>query len=240
MADDAEGTSTGVLPARVAADATGPGGQHGHEDEAALVAALRNGDEAAFLAVVHRHHESMVRLARVYVRERDVAEEVAQDTWLAVVQQLDRFEARSSLKTWIFSILVNLAKTRGVRERRTMPFSAFGADVGEEPAVAPDRFNGEDHRWAGHWAHAPLPWPETPEGQLLSHELGAEIRQAIDDLPSTQRAVVTLRDVQCFSAPEVCHLLGISEANQRVLLHRGRSKVRAALEQYVERLAVLR
>jgi RNA polymerase sigma-70 factor (ECF subfamily) len=223
-----------VLPQRDATAARGPG-----EDEAVLVAALRRRDEAAFMALVRRHHASMVRLARTFVPSREVAEEVAQETWLAVIQQLDRFEGRSSLRTWIFHILVNQAKTRGARERRSVPFSAFaGRDDADEPLVEADRFLDDDHRWAGHWSAPPESWSELPESHLLTAELGARLRAAIDDLPQAQRAVVLLRDVDCLSGPEVCDLLGVSEGNQRVLLHRGRSKVRAALEDYIGKVQV--
>ena len=204
--------------------------------EQPLLAALRGGDEAAFGQLVRRYHASMVRLAMAYVPSRAVAEEVAQDTWLAVLQQLDRFEARSTLRTWIFHILVNQAKTRGARERRSVPFSAI-PDPREpsERAVPPERFLDDDHRWAGHWAQPPQTWRELPEEWLLSGEFAAQLRRALDALPASQRAVVVLRDVQGLSSAEVCDLLGVTEGNQRVLLHRGRSRVRAGLESYVER-----
>ncbi|MBY9076580.1 RNA polymerase sigma factor [Nocardioides sp. WL0053] len=177
----------------------------------------------------------MVRVAGGYVSSRAVAEEVAQDTWVAVIEQLDRFEGRSSLKTWIFRILTNQAKTRGVRERRTTPFSSLVTDREAEPAFPPDTFFDESHRWSGHWAQ-PVPAWELPEDHLLSDELGHVIQRAVDTLPPAQRLVVALRDGQDLSAGEVCAMLELSEANQRVLLHRGRAKVRAAVSEYVERL----
>jgi RNA polymerase sigma-70 factor (ECF subfamily) len=200
--------------------------------------ALRRGDQAVFAALVRRLHPSMVRLATSYVSSRAVAEEVAQDTWVAVLEELDRFEGRSSLKTWIFRILVNRAKTRGVRDRRTLPFSSLGPpQEATETGLPPDAFFDDDHRWAGHWA-APVPAWDMPEEHLLSSELGGVIRDAVDGLPPTQRAVVSLRDGQSLSAHEVCDLLGLSEANQRVLLHRGRSAVRAAIATYADRMGV--
>jgi len=199
--------------------------------------ALRRGDPAVFAALVRRLHPSMVRLATSYVSSRAVAEEVAQDTWLAVLEELDRFEGRSSLQTWIFRILVNQAKTRGVRERRTTPFSSLASPQDPGAGLSPDAFFEDDHRWAGHWA-APVPGWDMPEERLLSSELGGVIQEAVDGLPPVQRAVVSLRDGQSLSAHEVCDLLGLSEANQRVLLHRGRTAVRAAIAAYAGRMGV--
>ncbi|HEX6517649.1 MAG TPA: sigma-70 family RNA polymerase sigma factor [Nocardioidaceae bacterium] len=202
------------------------------------LAALRRGDEGAFLDLVRRLHPSMVHVASSYVSSREVAEEVAQDTWVAVLEQLDRFEGRSSLRTWIFRILTNQAKSRGVRERRSTPFSALALRrEASEPALSPDCFFDAGHRWAGHWAVPVSSW-ELPEERLLSAELGQVIQQAVDALPRAQRAVVVLRDAQSLSAQETCELLEISEANQRVLLHRGRMRVRASVAEYVDRLAV--
>ena len=200
--------------------------------------ALRRGDQAAFLALVRRLHPSMVRVATTFVPSREVGEEVAQDTWVAVLEELDRFEGRSSLKTWIFRILTNQAKTRGARERRTTPFSALTIQrESAAPTMPPERFLDESHRWAGHWA-APVPAWELPEEHLLSAELGEVIRDAVDVLPPAQRAVVVLRDGQSLSSGEVCDVLGLSEGNQRVLLHRGRLRVRAAVQEYAERVEV--
>lgn len=200
--------------------------------------ALRRGDQAAFAELVRRIHPSMVRLATTYVTSRAVAEEVAQDTWVAVLEQLDRFEGRSSLKTWIFRILVNQAKTRGVRERRTTPFSSLSLQQeATQPGMPPDAFFEDDHRWAGHWA-VPVPAWDMPEEHLLSAELGRVIQGAVDDLPPAQRAVVALRDGQSLSSHEVCDLLGLTEVNQRVLLHRGRTTVRAAIAAYAGQMGV--
>ncbi len=155
-----------------------------------------------------------------------------QETWLAVFTGLERFEGRSSLKTWLFRILTNKAKTRGQREGRTVPFSTFAADGDEEDAaVDVDRFLGPDHRYSGHWAAPPR---GVPEERLLAAEARGGIEAAIEALPPNQRAVITLRDVEGLSAEEACNVLGLSETNQRVLLHRARSKVRAAFEQYLE------
>jgi len=194
-----------------------------------LVNALRAGDEGAFAMLVDRYHASLLRLAMTFVRDRAVAEEVVQDTWLGVLKGIDRFEARSSLKTWIYRILTNKAKTRAGRERRSIPFAAL-ADAEEGPSVEPDRFLPPEHRWAGHWAAPPSRWDEIPEQRLLSRETLACVRRAIDALPSMQRDVITLRDVEGWSADETCDALELSEGNQRVLLHRARARVRAALE----------
>jgi RNA polymerase sigma-70 factor, ECF subfamily len=201
-------------------------------EDARIVAALRRGDERAFALLVDRYHASLVRLALGFVRDRAVAEEVAQETWLAVVKGIGRFEGRSSLKTWIFRILTNTAKTRGGREARTVPFSALaGTDEDGEPSVDPERFLEASHpQWPGHWASPPASWRELPEERLGARETLACARDAIAMLPEAQARVISLRDVEGWSAEEVCEVLGISEVNQRVLLHRARSKVRAALE----------
>jgi RNA polymerase sigma-70 factor, ECF subfamily len=205
--------------------------------ERALVAALRRGDEAAFARLVASLHRSMLGLAMVHVGDRSVAEEVVQDAWVGVLQRLDRFQGRSSLKTWVLRIVSNRAKTRAVRERRTIPLSALagGPDAdADEAAVDPDRFLPAGHRWAGHWATPPASWRELPEERLLSQETMAEIERVVATLPPMQRAVLVLRDVEGLTAPEACQLLELTEANQRVLLHRARSKVRAALERYLD------
>jgi RNA polymerase sigma-70 factor (ECF subfamily) len=195
--------------------------------------ALRAGDEEAFLALVRRHQPAMVRVAQIYVSRRDIAEEVVQEAWLGVLRGLDRFEGRSSLKTWLFRIVTNLAKTRAVREGRTIPFSALRSPESvPEPAVEPERFRRpDDPRWPGHWSSKPTEWPEQ---QLLGGETLERIQDAIEALPDGQRAVITLRDVEGWSAQEVCNALELSETNQRVLLHRARSKVRGALERYFD------
>jgi RNA polymerase sigma-70 factor (ECF subfamily) len=203
-----------------------------NEDERALVAALRRGDEAAFVELVERYGASLLRLARTFVRDRAVAEEVVQETWLAVLNGIDRFEGRSSLKTWIFQILSNRAKTRAVRERRSAPFSALAGDgEDDEAAVDADRFRAEG-RWVGHWAAAPSDWSHLPEERLLGRETLARVNEAIQMLPPRQADVLVLRDVEGWEPEEVCAALGISDGNQRILLHRARSKVRAALERY--------
>lgn len=200
-----------------------------------LVEALRAGDETAFASLLDQYHTSLVRLALIYVSSQAVAEEVAQETWLSVLQGLDRFEGRSSLKTWIFRILTNRAKTRGQREARQVPFSdlAMAEIEADEPAVEPSRFlPADDPAWPHHWAEGPQSWDDIPERQFLAQETRAYLMAAIAVLSPTQRVVINLRDVEGWSSAEVCTLLGLSEANQRVLLHRARSKVRRALEHY--------
>lgn len=200
--------------------------------------ALRRGDQSAFVALVRRLHPSMVRLATTYVSSREIGEEVAQDTWVAVLEELDQFEGRSSLKTWIFRILTNQAKTRGLRERRTSPFSSLALQAETDAETEPsERFLAAPHRWYGHWAVPVHAW-RLPEEYLLSAELGEHLVRALDTLPPAQRAVVVLRDGQSLSSREVCDLLEISEANQRVLLHRGRLRVRRAIAEYVDGLVV--
>jgi RNA polymerase sigma-70 factor (ECF subfamily) len=201
-------------------------------DDARVVRALRARDEAAFTQLMRMYHASLLRVAQIYVASRAVAEEVVQETWLAVLNGIDRFEGRSSLKTWIFRILTNTAKTRAEREGRTIPFSALQDPARvPEAAVDPDRFLDEEHpRWPGHWASRPRAWPEE---RLLAAETRGVIERAIERLPASQRAVITMRDVQGWSSEEVRNALQISETNQRVLLHRARSKVRQALEEYL-------
>lgn len=201
--------------------------------EAQQLEALRSGDEAAFTALVREYQPSLVRVARMFVSSQAVAEEVAQETWLAVLNGLDRFEGRSSLRTWIFRILTNIAKTRAVRDGRTLPFSALQDPARvPEAAVDADRFLDPEHpRWPGHWVARPTPWPEDA---LVAAETRERLAEAIEALPATQRAVISLRDVEGWSSEEVRNALDLSETNQRVLLHRARSKVRAALESYLE------
>ena len=203
-------------------------------DERALVASLRQGDEAAFTSLVQRYHAPMVNLARGYVGNRATAEEVVQEAWAAALRGIGRFEERSALSTWLFRIVINQAKTRAVRERRSVPMSALGGDP-DEPAVDPDRFHSDAHpEAAGGWAVPPRSWASQPEERLVSRETRTMLLQAIDALPGLQGQVVWLRDVQGAPASEVCELLEITDANQRVLLHRGRSKVRQALESYLD------
>jgi RNA polymerase sigma-70 factor (ECF subfamily) len=212
--------------------ATGPPRETARDEDAELLRALRAGDEQAFAALVDKYGPSLLRLALLYVSSRAVAEEVVAETWLAVFTGLERFEGRSTLKTWLFRILTNKAKTRGQREARTLPFSALAADGDEdEPAVDADRFLGPAQRLAGHWSAPPR---AVPEERLLAGEARGRIEAAIAALPPNQRAVITLRDVEGLSAEEACSVLGLSETNQRVLLHRARAKVRAAFEQYLQ------
>jgi RNA polymerase sigma-70 factor (ECF subfamily) len=201
-------------------------------DEQRLIESLKAGDERAFAWLLDEYSSALFRVAMTHVGARSVAEEVVQETWLGVINGIDRFEGRSSLKTWIFRILTNTANTRGQRERRIVPFSALGPADHEEPSVDADRFFPPDHaRYPDHWALGPTAW-ETPEEGLLSAETRELILRAIDELPEAQRTVVTLRDVQGWSPEEVCDALQLSDVNQRVLLHRARTKVRAALESY--------
>ena len=210
-------------------------------DDLELLARLRRGDEAAFTQLVERLHGPMLRVAIAHVGNRAVAEEVAQDAWVGVLAQLDRFEGRSSLRTWVLRIVANRARTRAVRERRTLPFSSLdGAEEPGRPAVEPERFLPAGHRWAGHWASPPHSWGDVPEERLLSAETRAEVERAVELLPPAQRAVITLRDVEQMTAAETCQLLGLTEGNQRVLLHRARSRVRRALERYLDETEVAR
>ena len=198
-----------------------------------MVARLRAGDEQAFEALVHEHYPTMLSVARGYVRSRAVAEEVVQEAWLGVLKGLDRFEGRSSLKTWIMRIVANIAMTRGTREARSQPFSSFA--VGDdEPAVDADRFRDAGDGFGGHWRAYPLDWGTLPDGALLGKETLGVVMRAIDGLPDAQRVVITMRDVAGCPAEEVCEALAVSEGNQRVLLHRARSRVRAALERHFD------
>jgi RNA polymerase sigma-70 factor, ECF subfamily len=197
-----------------------------HATDEQLVERLRARDEAAFEELVRRYHASLLRFARQFVPTAATAEDVVAETWLGVLRGIDRFEGRSSLKTWIFRILANTAKTRGQREGRSVPFSALDDDeLSFEPTVDRSRFLG-----TGQWAAPPPAWPED---RLLGDETRAVIERAIADLPPTQRQVVSLRDIEGWSADEVRNALDLSETNQRVLLHRGRAKVRRALEEYL-------
>jgi RNA polymerase sigma-70 factor, ECF subfamily len=201
--------------------------------EAALLARLRAGDERSFESLVERLYPTMLAVARHYVSSRAVAEEVVQETWLGVLKGLDRFEGRSSLKTWILRILVNTAKTRGVRESRSVPYSSL-APEGEEPAVEPGRFRGPEDPFPGHWRAYPGDWHRLPDEALTQGETLKVVLGAIEGLPPAQRMVIALRDIQGCDSEEVCALLEVSEGNQRVLLHRARSKVRAALERHLD------
>ena len=205
-------------------------------DEQHLVDSLRAGDESAFEALIDRYHNALLRLAMFYVPSRAVAEDVVQETWLGVLQGLARFEGRSSLKTWIFRILTNRARTRGQREGRSVPFSDLAtaeASTGEL-SVDADQFWPADHpAWANIWVSYPRNWNELPEDRLLSRETLDRVQAAIAALPPSQREVIRLRDVEGWSSEEVCNVLEITETNQRVLLHRARAKVRREVEQYL-------
>ena len=189
------------------------------EADGELLLRLRSGDERAFVGLVRRYQEQMLRLAAGFVPSRAVAEEVVQDTWLAVLRGLDAFEGRSSLKTWLFSILVNQARTTGTREHRSVPVPD------PEPAVDPARFDP-----TGSWAEPPEHWIEAAEGRVEAGKVADRLRALMDDLPARQREVVLLRDVEELSSEEVCSVLAISDGNQRVLLHRGRSRLRQLFE----------
>jgi RNA polymerase sigma-70 factor (ECF subfamily) len=202
------------------------------EDEAALLADLRAGDERAFERLVDRYHPGLVRVARQYVPTQEIAEDVAQEAWLGLLRGLDAFEGRSSLRTYLFRIVMNLARTRGVREARSTPFSSLARDDEGGPVVETERFLQAPARGAGHWASPIRPWSLSAEQIALSAEALAQVQDAIAELPEVQRRVVTLRDVDGFGADEVCELLGLSEGNQRVLLHRARAKLRQALAEY--------
>jgi len=196
------------------------------DDDTTLVARLAAGEPEAFGALVDRFQARLLRLAMGFVGERSVAEEAVQDTWVAVVKGLGTFEGRSSLDTWVFRILCNRARTRGVREKRTVPFSAISDDDGES-VLERERFTAK-----GRWASPPRRWDEEdPEKLLLRRETMAVLQDAIDGLPATQRVVVTLRDIEGLDSAEVCNILEISETNQRVLLHRARVRLRTALEE---------
>jgi len=201
--------------------------------DAQLLARLRAGDESAFRVLVGRHDRAMRRLARTFVASQAVADEVVQETWLAVIQGLEGFEGRASLKSWMFRILVNRAQTRGAREQRTTPFSSLApAEPEEGPTVDPDRFLPPGHPVAGYWSLTPNRFFELPEERLLAQETAQIVARAIGRLPDRQKQVIGLRDVEGWEAEEVCQSLDLTPANQRVLLHRARAAVRAELEEY--------
>ena len=200
-------------------------------EDALLVEGLRAGDEAAFAAVMRMYGRGMLRVAEMYVSSRAIAEDVVQEAWVGVLRGIGRFEGRSSLKTWLYRIVANTAKTRGVRESRSVPFSSLGED-GDDGTVDADRFLGSGERFPGHWAVPPQAW--APEGRLLADETLDVVERATEKLPPAQRAVITMRDVQGFTSEEVCNALDLTETNQRVLLHRARAKVRGALEEYMQ------
>jgi RNA polymerase sigma-70 factor, ECF subfamily len=203
------------------------------DDDVALLGALRRRDEAAFCELLDRYGAAMLNFALTHTRDRGVAEDAVQDTWLAVFRGIAAFEGRCSLRTWLFRILLNRLRTRVEREHRMVAFSEL-ADTGE-PAMDPECFLGPDHpRWPWHWKVPPKDWGPSPEDALLTHEVRARVADAIEQLPVQQRQVITLRDVDGWTANEVCELLQLSEANQRVLLHRARARVRRSLASYFE------
>ena len=201
--------------------------------DAELVARLRDRDEAAFTLLVDAWSGGMLRLARSFVATPESADEVLQDTWLAVLTGVAGFAGRSALRTWVYRILVNTAKRRGERESRTVPWSSWAPDGGErdEPTVDPARFQGPDEPYPGHWNALPAAWP-SPESQILACEVRDLLATALDGLPARQRIVITLRDVEGYTSDEVCSILDISAQNQRVLLHRARATARQALDDY--------
>jgi RNA polymerase sigma-70 factor, ECF subfamily len=204
------------------------------DPDAHLLARLRAGDDAAFAELVDRWSPAMLRIARAYVATAQSAEDSVQDAWLGVVRGLPRFEGRSSLRTWVFTILVNQARTRGAREARTVPLSDLGRDDDSGPTVDPSRFQGPDDPHPGGWKPTarPASWEGQPEGRVLAGEALRLLESALTMLPPRQRTVVTLRDVQGLTPEEACDVLGITPQNQRVLLHRGRAALRKALDDY--------
>ncbi len=199
----------------------------------ALVERLRAGDEDAFMALVEKLQPSMLRVARMFVSTQAVAEECVQECWLGVLQGLDRFEGRSSLRTWIFRILTNISKTRGQREGRSVPFASLAGDDLDAPSFDPAMFLGEGETWSGHWSSLPRDWRGVPEDRLLSAETRAVVARVLDELPPMQAEVLRLRDVAGWTSEEVRNALDLTETNQRVLLHRARAKVRRALDEYL-------
>ena len=211
-----------------------PGGNATATEERQLLEALRAGDERAFATLVDRYHETMVRVARMYVADRATAEEVVQEAWLGVLGGIERFEGRSALKTWIFRIVTNRAKTRGKREKRTVSFSMLGPVDDEQGSEESAMFLPEGQEWAGAWAAAPESWLGL-EDRLLQQEARSVVEQAIAELPERQRMVITLRDVEGWTSEEVRNEMAVSKTNQRVLLHRARVKVRQVLDAYLAR-----
>jgi RNA polymerase sigma-70 factor (ECF subfamily) len=201
-------------------------------DDLALVQRLRDGDESAFAHLVDTLGPSMRRVARMYVSSDAVADEVVQEAWVGVLKGLDGFQGRSTLRTWIFRILVNIAKTRGAREARSVPFATLAGDDLDRPTWDPSAFLGSDEEWAGHWSSLPFDWRGLPEERVVGSETLRTIGAAIDRLPPMQAEVIRLRDVQGWTSEEVRNALDLTETNQRVLLHRARASVRRALEDH--------
>lgn len=231
-------TATHASPGPALSVGAFPGGSAGFslsQGDHSLIARLRKGDEGAFDELVNKHHGALIRMALGHVADREVAEEVVQDTWMAVIEGLTRFEERSSLRTWIFGILIHKAKDRGVREKRHTTFSDFEAkDDEHDEMVDPSRFQ-RSGEWAGHWAFPPQPWDEqTPENLLASQQAINAMNHAIDSLPQTLKDVLILRDIEGVETKDACELLKITETNLYVRLHRARERVRRAVETYLE------
>ncbi len=201
-------------------------------DDAELVTRLRNGDEAAFAGILDAWSRGMLRTARAFVGSDDAAEDVVQETRAAVIRSIEGFEGRSSLRTWVYRILINTARSHGVKDSRTVASASLSGDLEAGPTVDPARFQGPGEPYPGHWRQFPDPWP-SPESEVMRQEVRATLQAALDDLPPRQRVVITLRDVDGYTSDEVCAMLDISPANQRVLLHRARAAVRLRLEQYL-------
>ena len=233
MQPDAPATAS-TAPHQVRVEVDVPAPRAAGPDDSELVDRLRQGDEDAFAGIVSGWSPMMLRVARGHVSTDASCEEIVQETWMAVIRGLDRFEGRSSLRTWVFRILTNLAKTRGVREARSVPLSSWAPADDGGPTVDPDRFRAADDQYPHNWTPlgAPTPWQPGPEQSAVAHETRKLLGAALQDLPERQREVVTLRDVHGLSSDEVCAALDLSPANQRVLLHRGRARLRAVLEDY--------
>ena len=199
--------------------------------DAELVVGLRGGVEATFTLLLDAWSPGMLRTARAYVAGAEAAEDVVQETWLAVIRGIDGFAGRSSLRTWVYRILINIAKTHGVRDSRTVAWSALSGDDDAGPTVDPSRFQSQDEPYPGHWRRFPDAWP-SPESEVVWREARAMVDAVLADLPRRQRAVITLRDVQGYTSEEVCTVLDITAGNQRILLHRARAAVRRRLEEY--------
>lgn len=209
---------------------SGPGNDNQRlGEDAELLAAVRAGSEAAFVTLVQRYHQSLIRLATSYVGDPAIAEDVAQEAWLGLMESLPRFEGKASLRTWLFRILVNCARARSRHEHRSLSFSDTGLGEDDHVSIDPARFLPPGQRWAGHWADPPVAWPEE---HALEAEVLEYLRGIIETLPPHQRAILTLRDIEGWSCAEVCAVMGITEGNQRVLLHRARTTVRTSLERY--------